>query len=158
MRRESIANDEIEKLVADLEPDLLLIDMCWEAGQGLSIVLLSEQQASIRRIDYKSDYHRAQWLATQQALEERGCAVIAMTMRDLSLPCLKHLSEFFKEVARRLKEKKSPLPNKYRSKSWLPKRRSRSVLPELNCRRKRSARKGSGKNVLRLSMVSLIKL
>ncbi len=35
-------------------------------GGGFSTVAITEQQASIPHLGYKADYHRAQWLATQQ--------------------------------------------------------------------------------------------
>jgi hypothetical protein len=71
-------------------------------GRGFSTILLSEKQESIKRVDYSADYHRAQWLATQQALERRGRAVVPMMLRDLSEKSRQTLQEFFAEVARRL--------------------------------------------------------
>ena len=71
-------------------------------GHGLSIPILSEKQAAIKRIGYAADYHQAQWLATQQALHERGRAVIPMTIRDLSDKSCQTVKEFFSEVAQRL--------------------------------------------------------
>lgn len=71
-------------------------------GHGLSIPILSERQASIKRVGYTADYHQAQWLATQQALHERGRAVIPMTTRDLSDKSCQTVKEFFSEVAHRL--------------------------------------------------------
>ncbi len=71
-------------------------------GHGLSIPILSERQAAIKRIGYTTDYHQAQWLATQQALHERRRAVIPMTIRDLSDKSCQTVKEFFSEVAQRL--------------------------------------------------------
>jgi|GEM_PF-477833 len=75
-------------------------------GRGFSTVILSEKQASIRKIAYRSDYHRAQWLATEAALADRGRAVVTLTVRDLSERSLETLSEFFKEAARRIKPRR----------------------------------------------------
>jgi hypothetical protein len=74
-------------------------------GQGFSTIVLSEKQESIRRIQYDADYHRAQWLATQKALTERGRAVVALTVRDLSESSRQAIREFFSEVARRTKRR-----------------------------------------------------
>jgi hypothetical protein len=74
-------------------------------GRGFSTIVLSEKQESIRRIQYDADYHRAQWLATQKALTERGRAVVALTVRDLSESSRQAIREFFSEVARRTKRR-----------------------------------------------------
>lgn len=75
-------------------------------GRGFSIAILSDKQASIRKLDYGSDYHRAQWLATQQALAKRGRAVVALTLRDTGEASRQALQEFFIEVARRVKKRR----------------------------------------------------
>ena len=75
-------------------------------GRGFSTVVLSEKQSSIRKLAYRSDYHRAQWLATERALTDRGRAVIPITVRDLSERSLETLAEFFKEAARRVKPRR----------------------------------------------------
>jgi glucose-6-phosphate isomerase len=69
-------------------------------GRGFSTIVLAEKQESIRRIQYDADYHRAQWLATQKALAERGRAVVALTVRDLSDESRQTIREFFTEVSR----------------------------------------------------------
>jgi hypothetical protein len=74
-------------------------------GRGFSTILVSEKQDSIRRMQYDADYHRAQWLATQQALAERGRAVVTLTIRDLSDDSRQTVREFFAEVARRTKRR-----------------------------------------------------
>ncbi len=74
-------------------------------GRAFSIVVLSEEQASIPKLRYKSDYHRAQWLATQQALAERGRAVAGLTIKDLSDDSLDNLRAFFGETARRVRRR-----------------------------------------------------
>lgn len=73
-------------------------------GRGFSTIILTEKQESIKRVQYTADYHRAQWLATQQALAERGRAVVGLTIRDLNETSRQTLSEFFTEVARRLRK------------------------------------------------------
>ena len=75
-------------------------------GQGFSTVLLSDKQASYKRVGYTSDYHRAQWLATRRALADRGRAVVAMTIRDTSERSRDSLREFFTETARRLRRRR----------------------------------------------------
>lgn len=47
----------------------------------------------------KADYHRAQYLATQMALAERGRAVVSLTLRDLDDASLRALDEFFRQAA-----------------------------------------------------------
>jgi len=47
----------------------------------------------------KADYHRAQYLATQMALAERGRAVVSITLRDLEDASLRALDEFFRQAA-----------------------------------------------------------
>lgn len=47
----------------------------------------------------KADYHRAQYLATQMALAERGRAVVSLTLRDLEDASLRALDEFFRQAA-----------------------------------------------------------
>lgn len=73
-------------------------------GRGFSTVLLSEKQASLRKVGYTSDYHRAQWLATQRALADRKRAVVSLTLRDLGEASLQALGEFFAEAARRIRK------------------------------------------------------
>ncbi len=76
-------------------------------GHGFSTVILSEKPETIKSIAYNSDYHRAQWLATQRALARRGRAVVALTIRDLGENSRQTLREFFAEVARRVKRRRS---------------------------------------------------
>ncbi len=47
----------------------------------------------------RADYHRAQSLATQMALAERGRAVVSIVLRDLDDPSLRALDEFFRQAA-----------------------------------------------------------
>jgi hypothetical protein len=49
--------------------------------------------------DEPADYHRAQFLATQIALAERGRAVVSVTLRDLEDASLRSLDEFFRQAA-----------------------------------------------------------
>ena len=68
-------------------------------GKCFSIVLLSEKQERIAAIDYSPDYHIAQFLATQMALERKGRRVIAITVKDLSPRSLATLAQFFRQTA-----------------------------------------------------------
>ncbi len=68
-------------------------------GRCFSTILLAESVEQSREVDYPSDYHRAQFLATIQALEDRGRAVTAITLKDLEAPTLDALEEFFHQAA-----------------------------------------------------------
>ena len=72
-------------------------------GRCLSTVLLSEKAEAMPEAGYKADYHRAQFLATQMALEQRGRLVVSITLRDSSEASLKALDEFFRQAAAQLK-------------------------------------------------------
>ncbi len=72
-------------------------------GGGFSLAAISEKQGSLAKVGYKADYHRAQWLATQRALADRGRAVCGVTLPDLSDPSILALRELFSDVARRLR-------------------------------------------------------
>jgi hypothetical protein len=78
-------------------------------GKCLSTVLLSEQAESIPEAGYTADYHRAQFLATQMALAERGRHVVALTVKNLEESSLWALERFFKEVARIVKAQRIDL-------------------------------------------------
>ena len=72
-------------------------------GRCFSTVLLSEKPEKLPEAGYTADYHRAQFLATQMALEQRGRLVVALTLKDLEEKSLDSLDSFFAEVARQLK-------------------------------------------------------
>lgn len=72
-------------------------------GRCLSTVLLSERSDKIAEADYMADYHRAQFLATQMALAQRGRFVLSITLKDLENSSLEVLEQFFDAVALRLK-------------------------------------------------------
>lgn len=69
-------------------------------GGAVSIVILPEKGTSIPKLKYTPDYHRAQWIATQQALRKRGRAVIGLMIRDASETSVETLSRFLAETAR----------------------------------------------------------
>jgi glucose-6-phosphate isomerase len=71
-------------------------------GGCFSTVILCESAETLREIDYPSDYHRAQYLATIQALQQRGRAVVGLTIRDLKPETLSALDEFFRQAAKLL--------------------------------------------------------
>jgi glucose-6-phosphate isomerase len=71
-------------------------------GRCFSIVILSRKQASLPALDYRPDYHKAQWLATKLALEQRGRAVVALTIPDGTAAAVKALASLFRQMARRL--------------------------------------------------------
>ena len=72
-------------------------------GRCFSTVLITEQSALPVPIHDSADYHRAQYLATQLALAERGRPVVSITLRDLSDRTLSALEEFFHQAAKHLK-------------------------------------------------------
>lgn len=76
-------------------------------GRGFSTVAITEQQASIPQLGYKADYHRAQWLATLKALEDRKRAVVALTIKDSSDKSIRTLKAFFTETAKRVRRRLS---------------------------------------------------
>ena len=69
-------------------------------GRCFSTILLADKQEAIPGLDYSPDYHRAQFLATIRALEQRGRDVVAITLRDLEPKTLLALERFFREAAR----------------------------------------------------------
>jgi glucose-6-phosphate isomerase len=71
-------------------------------GRCFSIVILARKQAAIRWLGYVADYHRAQWLATKLALEQKRRPVVAITIADLEVGSRTALEEFLVEVGRRL--------------------------------------------------------
>ena len=75
-------------------------------GKCFSTVLLSEKSGKIAEASYDAEYHRAQWLATQMALAERGRNVAAITLKDMEAPAIAALDEFFKQVVAALKRKR----------------------------------------------------
>lgn len=68
-------------------------------GRCLSTVLLAEKPEKLNGIEYSSDYHRAQFLATQMALAERGRYVVSILIKDLDSSTQTALDDFFKAVA-----------------------------------------------------------
>ncbi len=76
-------------------------------GHGFSTVVISERHTAIPELSYKADYHRAQWLATLKALEDRNRAVVALTLRDTSEKSAKTLKAFFAETAKRVRRRLS---------------------------------------------------
>jgi hypothetical protein len=71
-------------------------------GRAFSTVLLTEKPAK-GATGETADYHRAQFLATQLALRQKGRLVVSLTLKDLSETSLRGLSDFFSQVAVRLK-------------------------------------------------------
>jgi hypothetical protein len=76
-------------------------------GRCFSTVLLSERAEKVAVVDYTADYHRAQFLATQMALAERGRYVTALILRDLETSSLAVLNAFFRQVAQALRARKT---------------------------------------------------
>jgi glucose-6-phosphate isomerase len=73
-------------------------------GKCLSTVLVSEKADRIAAVDYTADYHRAQYLATQMALAERGRLVVSISLKDLDETSLAVLESFFRDVAALVKK------------------------------------------------------
>lgn len=72
-------------------------------GKCFSTVVMSEKTEKVAGIEYSADYHRAQFLATQMALAERGRDVVAIVVRDLEAASMKALEEFFHQVTQNFK-------------------------------------------------------
>jgi hypothetical protein len=69
-------------------------------GRCFSTILLADKFETVPGLDYPPDYHRAQFLGTIRALEQRGRDVVAITLRDLEPKTLLALERFFREAAR----------------------------------------------------------
>ncbi len=68
-------------------------------GKCFSTVLIGEPSEP-------AEYHRAQFLATQMALAERGRAVVSITLRSLEDASLRALEEFFRQAARHVRARR----------------------------------------------------
>jgi glucose-6-phosphate isomerase len=71
-------------------------------GRCFSTILISGKPEVIPEAAYTADYHRAQFLATQMALAQRGRDVVSITLKDLEESSLAALDEFFRQAARHL--------------------------------------------------------
>lgn len=72
-------------------------------GRCLSTVILPLKAETIPEADHTADYHRAQFLATQMALEQRARLVVSITIKDTSEASLRALAEFFQAAAASLR-------------------------------------------------------
>jgi hypothetical protein len=72
-------------------------------GRCFSTVLLSRKQASIKSVNYTSEYHVSQFLATRMALARRNRPVVAIVVNDMSERSRAAVDDFFGAVARHLK-------------------------------------------------------
>jgi len=72
-------------------------------GRCFSTVLLARKQESIRSLNYTSEYHVSQFLATRMALARRGRPVVAIVINDVSERTRAVVDEFFAAVAGHLK-------------------------------------------------------
>ncbi len=72
-------------------------------GKCFSTVILSEKAEKLAGVDYSPEYHRAQFLATQMALAERGRDVSAIILKDLEPQTIQALADFFAQVLVELK-------------------------------------------------------
>lgn len=71
-------------------------------GRCFSTVLLSLKQEDLKSAGYSSEYHQAQFLATQMALAERRRLVVALFLKDLTAASQEALADFFVEVGKSL--------------------------------------------------------
>jgi hypothetical protein len=76
-------------------------------GRCLSTVILSEKQEKLTAARYHAQYHLAQFLATQMALEQRKRPVVSITLKDLEEESLISLEDFFRQAATCLKSIKA---------------------------------------------------
>lgn len=72
-------------------------------GRCFSTVIMSDKLDSIPKAGYTSGYHRAQFLATQMALEQRARPVVSILLKDLSPASIESLDTFYAEVAKLLR-------------------------------------------------------
>lgn len=72
-------------------------------GRCFSTVLIAENCDRASRDPNDAAYHRAQYMATQMALAEKGCPVVSIALGDLSDATLAALEMFFHEAAVALK-------------------------------------------------------
>jgi hypothetical protein len=95
------------KMPADVSEGPAMNHTCHEMvvghGRCLSTVLISEKAESIPGTGYTADYHRAQFLAVQAALEQRGRLAVSITLRDLAETSLKALDAFFRQAAAQIR-------------------------------------------------------
>jgi len=68
-------------------------------GRCFSTVLIVDNSGRASDNPFDSAYHRAQYLATQMALAEKGCPVVSITLNDMSDATLTALQGFFHEAA-----------------------------------------------------------
>ena len=71
-------------------------------GKCFSTVVCSGHPEQLPAAGYTADYHSAQFLATKLALEERGRAVVAIVLKDLSDRSLAALDGFFSAATKHL--------------------------------------------------------
>ena len=72
-------------------------------GKCFSTILIADHEAGCEKA---ADYHRAQFLATQIALAERGRAVVSISLRDREDASLRALEEFFRQAATNIRARK----------------------------------------------------
>ncbi|MGH9611865.1 MAG: hypothetical protein ACRD4P_02150 [Bryobacteraceae bacterium] len=75
-------------------------EMIMGHGKSFSTVVLPETQERVPGLDYSADYHRAQYLATLQALAQRKRPAAGLTIRNLEPATIASLEEFFREAGR----------------------------------------------------------
>jgi glucose-6-phosphate isomerase len=75
-------------------------------GRCLSTIVLSARQHAIRSLDYRADYHVAQFLATRLALARRGRPVVAIVLKDLRDASRAAADEFFAAAAGHVRRKR----------------------------------------------------
>ena len=73
-------------------------------GRCLSALLICEKAESIPVIGYSADYHRAQFLAAETALQKRARLVVSITLRDLTESSLKALEDLFRQAAAQVRK------------------------------------------------------
>lgn len=72
-------------------------------GRCFSTVLIVDKCERASDNAFDAAYHRAQFLATQMALAEKGCPVVSITLNDMSEATLAALQAFFHESGVALK-------------------------------------------------------
>ncbi len=85
-------------------------------GRCFSTVLLSLKQEEMKSAGHTSEYHQAQFLATQMALAERHRLVVALFLKDLTPASQEALADFFDEVRKHLASKRTGRPPRQQAK------------------------------------------
>ncbi len=75
-------------------------------GRCLSTLIFSEKPERLKAAGYDAQYHTAQFLAAQVALEQKSRPVVSITMKDMEEASLGALEDFFRQAGASLRSVK----------------------------------------------------